>query len=234
MKIGKIVKSESHINYICHIYGRHEAEIEPTPADFTFGRFVRIAVRAQNANDDEFARSSGFAFGSSEEPVTYAVGVIYDTILFNPTYGSLGPRLSNEAQVELFSPDFIAEKAVMISVMVLGMIEQRETANGTTEVLSTMHGVPLLSLELESDVETMTDEEVRSFHFFSDPEHAEHPAPYLHMGYLPHIISQRNSLLPMVSLRIIDQLERLFPQNLSLLSIVKRNFAWRLKVETTG
>ncbi|HCJ35787.1 MAG TPA: hypothetical protein DHV65_16015, partial [Ktedonobacter sp.] len=57
---------------------------------------------------------------------------------------------------------------------------------------------------------------------------------YLHMGYLPHIIAQRNSLLPMVTLRIIDQLERLFPQNSSLLSIVKRNFAWRLKVETTG
>ena len=34
--------------------------------------------------------------------------------------------------------------------------------------------------------------------------------------------------------QIIDQLERLFPQNLSVLSIVKRNFAWRLKVETTG
>jgi hypothetical protein len=54
------------------------------------------------------------------------------------------------------------------------------------------------------------------------------------MGYLPHIIAQRSSLLPMVTLRIIDQLERLFPQHLSLLSIVKRNFAWRLKVETTG
>ncbi len=125
MKIGKIVKSESHINYICHIYGRHEAEIEPTPADFAFGRFVRIAVRSQNANDDEFARSSGFGFGSSQEPVTYAVGVIYDTILLNPAFGSLGPRLSNETQVELFSPDYITEKAVLIYVMVLGMMEQR-------------------------------------------------------------------------------------------------------------
>jgi hypothetical protein len=38
----------------------------------------------------------------------------------------------------------------------------------------------------------------------------------------------------MVTLRIIEQLERLFPQNLSVLSIVKHNFAWRLKVETTG
>ena len=31
-----------------------------------------------------------------------------------------------------------------------------------------------------------------------------------------------------------DQLECLFPENLSVLSIVKRNFAWKLKVETTG
>jgi hypothetical protein len=51
---------------------------------------------------------------------------------------------------------------------------------------------------------------------------------------VPHIITQRNSLLPMVTLRIFDQLERLFPGNLALLSIVKRNLAWRLKVETTG
>jgi len=79
----------------------------------------------------------------------------------------------------------------------------------------------------------MTDEEVQAFHFFGDPDDAEKDT-YLHMGYLPHIIAQRNSLLPMVTLRIIDQLERLFPKNLSILSIVKRNFAWRLKVETTG
>ena len=82
--------------------------------------------------------------------------------------------------------------------------------------------------------ETMSDDEVRAFHFFHDPARLDNPAPYLHMGYLPHIISQRNSLLPMVTLGIIDQLEKLFPQNLALLSIVKRNFAWRLKVETTG
>jgi hypothetical protein len=98
-----------------------------------------------------------------------------------------------------------------------------------------MHGVPLLSLELGSEIETMTDEEVCAFHFFSDEGNgSDDQQPYLHMGYLPHIIAQRSSLLPMVTLRIIDQLERLFPQHLSLLSIVKRNFAWRLKVETTG
>lgn len=231
MFIGKIVKSDSHINYVCQIYGPREVEIEPGPADYAFGRFVRVALRSQQPDDPH--SDLNLALGISHEPKTYAIGVIYDTILLNPAFGSLGPRLSNETQVELFSPDYISEKAVLIYVMVLGIIEQRMNPGGEAEFLSTMHGVPLLSLELGSEIETMTDAEVRAFHFFSDqPEPSKRE--YLHMGYLPHIIAQRNSLLPMVTLRIIDQLERLFPQNLPLLSIVKRNFAWRLKVETTG
>ncbi len=233
MFIGKIVKSDSHINYVCQIYGPREVETEPGPADYAFGRFVRIAIRPAQGDDTS---SLDYALGISQEPITYVVGVIYDTILLNPAFGSLGPRLSNEAQVELFSPDYISEKAVLIYVMVLGMMEIQTSAEGTT-ILSTMQGVPLLSLELGSEIETMTDEEVRAFHFFSDagePAPAARTQPYLHMGYLPHIIAQRSSLLPMVTLRIIDQLEHLFPQNVSLLSIVKRNFAWRLKVETTG
>ncbi len=231
MFIGKIVKSDSHINYVCQIYGPREVEVEPSPADYAFGRFVHVAVRAEHAHDPH--SDLNFALGISYEPKTYAVGVIYDTILLNPAFGSLGPRLSNETQVELFSPDYISEKAVLIYVMVLGMMELRMTPNGEAEFLSAMHGVPLLSLELGSEIETMTEAEVRAFHFFSDQGEPVKEA-YLHMGYLPHIIAQRNSLLPMVSLRIIDQLERLFPQNLPLLSIVKRNFAWKLKVETTG
>lgn len=238
MFIGKIVKSDSHINYVCQIYGPREVEVEPGPADYAFGRFVRIAIRSSQTDDDNSL--SEFGYGTSQEPVTYAVGVIYDTILLNPAFGSLGPRLSNETQVELFSPDYISEKAVLIYVMVLGMIEMRRVPTKSPDFLSTMHGVPLLSLELGSEIETMTDEEVCAFHFFNDAHELstvgqpDSQDAYLHMGYLPHIIAQRNSLLPMVTLRIIDQLERLFPQNLALLSIVKRNFAWRLKVETTG
>jgi len=227
MSIGKIVKSDSHINYVCQIHGPREVDTEPSPTDYAFGRFVRVALRSGLVD------SSPLDF-RQQEPVSYAVGIIYDTILVNPAYGSLGPRLSNETQVELFSPDYISEKAILTYVMILGMVEQQSQINGTPTLPTIMHGVPSLSLELGSTIETMTDEEIRAFHFFSDPEEAGHQDRYLHMGYLPHIIAQRNSLLPMVTLRIIEQLERLFPQNMALLSIVKRNFAWRLKVETAG
>ncbi|HJT57907.1 MAG TPA: hypothetical protein VJ761_15500 [Ktedonobacteraceae bacterium] len=233
MNIGKIVKSDSHINYVCQIHGPLEFDSQPDPADYAFGRFVRIAIRSEQLESEDADANLQFPPNKHHESQKYAIGVIYDTILVNPAFGSLGPRLSNETQVELFSPDYISEKAVIIYVMVLGMIEQRVTPRGERIILSVMHGVPLLSLELGSVVETMTDDEVCVFHYFSDPEPTTR-GQYLHMGYLPHIIAQRNSLLPMVTLQIIDQLERLFPQNLSLLSIVKRNFAWRLKVETTG
>ena len=235
MIIGKIVKSESHVNYVCQIFGPHEAQERPGPADYAFGSFVRIALSSPDADSDLYAFTNEI-----KDPTTYAVGVIYDTILQNPAFGSLGPRLSNETQVELFSPDYISEKAILTYILILGMIEQRTIRGEAPEYLSASHGVPLLSLELDSEIETMTNEDVRAFHFFNDPlSSGDTSQPYredayLHMGYLPHIISQRNSLLPMVTLRIIDQLERLFPQNLALLSIVKRNFAWRLKVETTG
>jgi hypothetical protein len=230
MSIGKIVKSESHISYVCQIHGPREVEVEPVPADYAFGRFVRIPIRSEQS-DDEQQRMMDRALGIDYTPRTYAIGVIYDTILQNPAFGTLGPRLSNETQVELFSPDYISEKAVLTYIMVLGMLEQRQTPQGQQEVLSVAHGVPPLALELDSEIETMNDEQVRTFHLFSDRPDEE---PYLHMGYVPHIISQRNSLLPMVTLQIIEQLERLFPRNIALLSIVKRNFAWRLKVKTTG
>ncbi len=229
MEIGKIVKSYSHINYVCQVYGPHEVEQGPAPADYAFGRFLRIAVRAQHHGDHDTQIIS--ALGKGTEPQTYAVGVIYDTILVNPEFGQLSPRLSNDAQVELFSPDYLSEKAVLISVMVLGMLEQRMMPGDQSEILSVMHGVPLLSLELGSGVQIMHEEEVRAFHYFNDERETR---PYLHIGYIPHIIAQRNSLLPLVTLQIIEQLERLFPQSLSQLSIVKRNFAWRLKVETTS
>src|SRR5207247_3376011 len=121
-----------------------------------------------------------------------------------PAFSSLRPRLSNKTQVELFSPDYISEKAVLIYIMVLGMVEQRTNSQGKAEILSTMHGVPLLSLELGSEIEIMDDEEVRAFHFFSDPDRADVAGQkaYLHMVYLPHIITHHNSLLPKITLRL--------------------------------
>jgi hypothetical protein len=229
--IGKIVKSYSHISYVCQIYGPFEVEVPPKASDYAFGRFVRVVVHSSLSEVSWIKRDTDSQ--RSDDPSSYTIGVIYDTTLLNPSFGLVGPRLSNEAQVELFSPDYLAEKAVFVHVMMLGMMEQSRVANGTPKT-RILHGVPALPLELDSSVETLRDEEVHAFHLFSDQEDAENQSEYFHMGYLPHLIAQQKSLILLVILRMLDQLEQLFPQHLLLLSILKRNFAWRLKVETTG
>ena len=231
MIIGKIVKSNSHINYICQIYGPLEIEVPPDVAAYAFGHFVRVAVHS--GLSDISCKRQVRDQGMDKESSCCTVGVIYDTQLLNPTFGSLGPRLSTEPQVQLFSPDYLAEKAVLVHLVMLGMMEQHRSSSSSLK-LHIVHGIPSFPLELNSSVETMTDEDVHRFHLFDDQGNAENQHDYLHMGYLPHMIAQQNSLIPLVILRIIDQLEQLFPQHLSLLSILKRNFAWRLKVETTG
>ncbi len=234
MIIGKVVKSDSHITYACQVYGAGEVEVQPGPTDCAFGQFVRAAVRSGPAASAYLGANGhlpGGQRGERQASELWAIGIIYDTILLNPAFGTLGPRLSNAEQIEIFSPDYLSERAMLVYFSVLGLME-RETR--TSNHWRVTHGVPPVALELGCEVETIDADQIRAFHVFADGGEPGGLDPYLHMGYLPHLIAQRNSLMPQVALRIVEQLEQLFPQNRALLNIVKSNFAWKLKVETTG
>src|SRR5258708_22573902 len=120
--IGKIVKSYSHINYVCQISGPLEVEVPPHPADYAFGRFVRVAVRSRLLDESGVRQDTNLS--RQDEPSCYTVGVIYDTILLNPAYGSLGPRLSTETQVKVFSPDYLSELVILVDVLTLKTMYQ--------------------------------------------------------------------------------------------------------------
>ncbi|HLV99580.1 MAG TPA: hypothetical protein VKT82_12980 [Ktedonobacterales bacterium] len=234
MIIGKVVKSDSHIAYACQVYSAGEVEVQPGPNDCAFGQFVRAAVRT-GGTAPHAAGTDGHVTGGQRSAhqtgEIWAIGIIYDTILLNPAFGTLGPRLSNAEQMEIFSPDYLSERAMLVYFSVLGLMER---ATPTSAHWRVTHGVPPVALELGCEVETIDAGQIRAFHLFADDGEPGGAEPYLHMGYLPHLIAQRNSLLPQVALRIVEQLEQLFPQNRALLNIVKSNFAWKLKVETTG
>lgn len=240
--IGKIVRSESHVRYTCQIYAPGEVARPPEPIDYAFGSFVHIPLRSESGQPAitevsgavwegltgaDVAGPQSVATVSPRETVA-AIGLIYDTILVNPAYGTLGPRLSNDTQVELFSPDYLSERAVLVSILLLGTMA---SSGGTVRV---MHGVPPLAPDLGAEVSALPEEDVRRFHSFADLGVPGGARPYLHMGYLPHAVAQDNALLPIAMLRTIERLEQLFPENVALLSIVKRNFSWRLKVQTAG
>ena len=231
MIIGKIVASESHISYVGQIFGPGEVEAPPASCDYAFGRFVCCPIHHGNPPGTVSSADAAPAPGSPERVSTSVIGVIYDTRLLNPAFGTLGPRLSTEAQTTLFTPDYIAETTVLVSVITLGIMELCLEPNPVSrpDVVSITQGIPAPALGLGSLLETMSDEDVRAFHYFGQPGEA----PRLHLEYLPHVIAQRHSLLGLLALNIIDQLERLFADQATILSIIKRNFAWRLKIEST-
>ncbi|HEY1390370.1 MAG TPA: hypothetical protein VGF38_17670 [Ktedonobacterales bacterium] len=231
--IGKIVGSESHVRYTCQIFGPGEVAAPPDPAAYAFGGFVRLPLRTALAAADvaaleprpTAAMRSDALMPAPAQPL-WAVGFIYDTILVNPAFGTLGPRLSNDEQLAVFSPDYLAERAVLVSILVLGTMSGEGAPTG-----SVTHGVPALAPDLGAVVEPLTEAQVRAFHTFADTPQSR---PYLHLGYLPHTVAQDHPLLPLAMLQTVERLEALLPENASLLAIVKRNLAWRLKVLAAG
>jgi len=98
MIIGKIVKSNSHVDYAGQVYNDGEIAVTPEPDDYMFGQFVRTSHHGMDT-----------------------VGVIYNSLLINPDFGNYGPRLSTPPETNaIFSPDYLNEQGVLIGILLLG------------------------------------------------------------------------------------------------------------------
>jgi hypothetical protein len=129
MLIAKIIKSNSHVDYSARALDSFETSASPTPADYQFGQFVKIAV------------------GDNE-----VVGVIYNSQLINPEYGNYGPRLSTPSSLNtVFSPDYLNEQGVLLSILLLGWKDAGGNHQGVPRVV-----LPINShVETMSDAETL-------------------------------------------------------------------------------
>ena len=70
-RIARIVKSNSHVDYVARVIDKLDASAPPRAADYGFAQFVSVPL----------------------PEVGDIVGIIYNTELANPEYGSFGPRL---------------------------------------------------------------------------------------------------------------------------------------------
>jgi len=194
MSIGKIIKSNSHTDYICQVYGPGEVKTPPTREDYAFGTFVRVELGDER----------------------WLVGIIYDTMLFNPDFGRLGPRLSPEPELAVFSPDYLNEKAILVGIAAVGMMD----ATGNV-----VQGVPALAASTDALVERMTDDQVRTFH-------QGNPIPQL--AYAPLLLAQGSPLaLPLLQ-TVIARLMALFPNQADLLAVLQDDLAWKAQVGPLG
>lgn len=147
----------------------------------------------------------------------HLVGAIWNTSLLNPEFGNLGPRLSPSSDLAVFSPDYLSEKVTLVAVVMLGSLEPGGAAR---------QGVPALAASIDAQVRLLERDEIVAFH------QAE---GRLQLGYLPMLASlTSNPLAPYLSLRIVELLGDLFPDEASRLAILADNLAWKTRVEPVG
>ena len=196
MVIGKLVKSNVHTDYVCQIYGPGEVERPPAPHDYAFSTFVRIPLHEGQGD---------------------LVGVIYDTVLHNPEFGNLGPRLSTASDLEVFSPDYLTEKLILVGITAVGTVGPDGAST---------HGVPPLSAQIDTMVERMDNETIRAFHGTDGGQ--------LRLGYAPFLLAQGSPLARHLLLHIVEQLSELFPDQRETLSVLRHEWTWQACIQPMG
>jgi hypothetical protein len=190
MLLGRAVKSNSHVDYVVQLFAPGEVAQPPSAEDYAFGRFVRIAV--------DGGKNS-------------LIGVIYDTLLLNPAYGTLGPRLSGDPQLTAFSPDYMPETATVVGVAVIGQRRQ-EGPEATYR-----QGVPPVAARVGAETRLLADEEFVAFH------RSEGGA---RVAYLPRLAAMGNAAMPELLHGILSRLIVAFPEAAATLTVLRSNLDW--------
>ena len=167
MRIAKVVKSNSHIDYIGRVLDRLECPEPPAPEHYRFGQFVYVMA------------------GSSK-----AVGLIYNSQLINPEYGRLGPRLSSSADMnQVFSPDLVDEQGVLIGILMVGWIDPGSAIHQGVprEVIAVNSEIVLMNDEEVRRFHAEKDERI-ALHYYSQViTHARQFAPQLLLAVLDQL-----------------------------------------------
>ena len=189
-RIAKIVKSNSHVDYVGRVVDRLDVETPPEPDDYGFAQFVSVPL------------------GGGAE----VVGVVYNTMLANPEYGQLGPRLSSHAELAVLSPDYLNEQGVLVGILLLGW---REGEDGGVR-----HGVPRRVIPVGQDVYRMTGEQTREFHRGADGQ--------VQLHYYSQVIAHAGPFAVPLIEAVIEHLESSSTrEERQRLCVLKKSLAWQ-------
>jgi hypothetical protein len=138
-RIGKVVKSSSHCDYVVQVDDSQDVMAPPCPEDCGFGQFVSFD------NDTRH----------------WAVGLVYNSQLFNPLFMNNGPRLSSEPD-PMFTPDLVQETRTLLGVVLVGNLA------GEGDQRYGIHGIPRVVVPANTPVYKMTGNEIYQFHLNSN------------------------------------------------------------------
>ena len=194
MIIAKIVKSNSHVDYVGRILDRLDSAAPPAPDHYRFAQFVSIPAGAESM-----------------------VGVIYNSLLINPDYDRLGPRLSGSVEMNsVFSPDLIDEQGVLIGLLLVGWVDAEARPH---------QSIPRAVIPANSEVIAMSDSEVRAFHTGRDER--------LALGYYAQVVTHARQFAPQLLLAVLDQLEGMFEHSSkSEIAVLRRTLNWQMVMQS--
>ncbi|MFW6436551.1 MAG: hypothetical protein ACOCYZ_02845 [Halococcoides sp.] len=138
-RIGRIVSSNSHLDYVVEVFGERDCERPPEPHEREFGQPVFVAREIDGAT-------------------RAIVGVIYDTQLVDPDQGRTGPRLAGDDQAQ-FTPGYLEERTTLAGVAMLGWAHLDEGS-----IVDPSHEMPRWTLSVDDTVRRCPDPMVRAFH----------------------------------------------------------------------
>jgi len=194
LEIGRVVGSNDQADYLVQIHNPGDVPTPPTPRERAFGAFIAIPV----------------------DRTDRLVGVIYTTQLVNPSYGTLGPRLSTEQELPVFTPDYLAETATIVGVAILGVA--RSSGDGQTFDQRT----PVVAANVDASVCLLGDDDVLAFH---------RPDGQLQLSYFPRLLFRPFPALPDLLCSILDRLIVAFPDERARLVVARQNLVWRAAIE---
>ncbi|MEM7794021.1 MAG: hypothetical protein AAF579_06145 [Cyanobacteria bacterium P01_C01_bin.118] len=138
-KLGAVVKSNSHCDYVVQLDTDKDVMDPPAAQAYGFGQFVSLETEQQH----------------------WAVGIIYNSQLFNPAFLNSGPQLTS-APDPLFTPDLIQETKTLLNVVLVGTLARQGNH------IYGQHGIPRNVVPVNTPVYCMNDTSRHQFHLSVD------------------------------------------------------------------
>jgi hypothetical protein len=167
----------------------------PAATDYGFGQFVSLPL----------------------EDLTEIIGVIYDSQLLNPDYGSFGPRLSPQPELAVLSPDYLNEQGLLIGILLLGWRDKLKN--------EIWHGVPRCIVPVNQDVHTLPEADVLAFHDDGNGK--------IRLHYYSQIVSHASDFSSFLLEKILAQLSPLCcDEDKKRLQVLKTSLVWQRTLGT--
>jgi hypothetical protein len=166
-RIGKVVKSNSHCDYIVQVDDAQDVVSPPRPEECGFGQFVSL---------DNAERH-------------WAVGIVYNSQLFNPMFLNNGPRLSSEPD-PMFTPDLVQETRTLLGIVLVGNWAENDSLRYG------IHGIPRVVVPANTPVYQMSANDVHRFHL--DAEHRPQ------FRYYSHLLRSGGLLAQQLAQQVLD------------------------------